>query len=344
MPVNAQPELSIIIVNWNSAEHLHTSLASIFEKECSFLFEVLVIDNGSYDGCGEMLRHDFPRVRFLQSPQNLGFAAANNRAFAFTAGKNLLFLNPDTEVTSGALQRMMDVLGNLPEAGIVGPRLVGPDLKPQPNCMRTVPTLLNQLLDTNFSRRIFPPAWGCDVMALKSHAPVAVQVVPGTCLMVRREVFTAAGLFDPAYFMYAEDVDLCCQARKLGWKVYYLHDAVVIHQGGASSRRQEHSAFAAVLMRQSVHKFLDARRGSIYAHAYRALTGLGALCRLLFSGALFVADRGERPRWRTATTKWLRVLRWSLGLETWAAALTRRRGPAAQPGNLYRAVSPLRQG
>jgi GT2 family glycosyltransferase len=69
-------------------------------------------------------------------------------------------------------------------------------------------------------------------------------------------VFTQAGLFNRAYFMYVEDVYLCCQARKVGWKTYYVHDAVVIHHGAASSRLQEYSAFPAVLMRESVKKFL----------------------------------------------------------------------------------------
>ena len=75
-------------------------------------------------------------------------------------------------------------------------------------------------------------------------------------------------------------------------------------------------------MRESVKKFLSATRGRVYAATYRAATGLGALCRLLLGGAVWLAaDRAQRPLWRAATTKWLRVLRWSLGLEPWARAL-----------------------
>lgn len=342
--MNAQPELSIIIVNWNSAEYLRACLTSIFSAQCDFLFEVLVIDNGSYDGCGQVLRREFPQVRFLQSPQNLGFAAANNRAFAFSTGKNLLFLNPDTEVVKGALPHMLAVLASTPEAGIVGPRLVGTDLAPQRNCMRSAPTLLNQLLDTNFSRRIFPRRWGFDVVARESQEPVRAQMVPGTCLLVRRNAFTDAGLFNPTYFMYAEDVDLCEKARKLGWQTYYLHDAVVVHRGAASSGQQEYSAFSAVLMRESVRKFLCARHGRVYAAIYRATTGMAAMCRLLLGGAVWLAaGRAQRPRWRAATTKWLHVLRWSLGLEAWAAALGARNAPTVQSVNLHRAVLPAQQ-
>ena len=318
----SSPELSIIIVNWNSAEYLHRCLGSIFCNSGALDFEVLVVDNGSYDGCAEMLAQYFPEVHFLQLPENLGFAAANNLAFAFSTGRNLLFLNPDTEVVGDALRRMLDALPAAPDAAIVGPRLVAPDFSPQWNCMRCVPSILNQFLDSSFSRRMFPNWWGLDIVARESREPIAAQLVPGTCLMVRRDVFTQAGLFNRAYFMYVEDVDLCCRARKLGWQTYYLHDAVVIHHGAASSRQQEYSAFSAVLMRESVKKFLSATRGRSYAATYRATTGLAALCRLLLGGAVWLTtDRGQRPLWRAATTKWLRVLRWSLGLEPWARAL-----------------------
>lgn len=338
--MSAQPELSIIIVNWNSAEYLRRCLSSIFSSECDCGFEVLVIDNGSYDGCGEMLRREFPQVRFLQSPTNLGFAAANNRAFAFSTGRNLLFLNPDTELEPGALQRLLEVLRSAPEAGIVGPRLVGPDLVAQRSCMRAAPTIFNQLLDSSVTRGLFPRTWGFDVVALESQAPVAAQVVPGTCLMVRRDVFAAAGLFNPAYFMYAEDVDLCCRARKLGWKTYYLHDAVVIHHGGCSSRVQADSVFSAVLMRESVRKYLAAQRGRAYAAGYGAATGVAAICRLLVcSGLCLLAGHENRRRWRTAANKWTRVLRWSLGLESWAGAMGADSPRATRPASFQRTVS-----
>jgi GT2 family glycosyltransferase len=338
------PELSIIIVNWNSADYLRRCLGSIFCNSGALDFEVIVVDNGSYDGCAEMLAQWFPQVHFMQLPENVGFAAANNLAFAFSTGCNLLFLNPDTEVVGDALRRMLDALAAEPGAGIAGPRLVGPDFSPQWNCMRCVPTILNQLLDSSSSRRVFPGWWGFDVVARESHSPVSARVLPGTCLMVRRDVFAQAGLFNRAYFMYVEDVDLCCQAQKLGWKNYYLHDAVVIHHGAASSHRQEYSVFSAVLMRESVKKFLSAKRGRFYAAIYCASTGLAALWRLLLGGALWLtADRTQRPLWRATTTKWLRVLRWSLGLEPWARTLgateTRLRPDIATPP----AASPRQQ-
>lgn len=339
--MSPQPEVSIIIVNWHSAEHLRACVASIFSEQSDVSFEVLVIDNASHDGGGEMLHRYFPQVRFLQSARNLGFAAANNLAFAFSAGRSLLFLNPDAELVGPALRRMLDALWGMPDAGIVGPRLVGPGLSPQSNCMRCLPTVLNQLLDSSFSRGICPRWWGFDVVKRESHEPVPAAVVPGTCLMVRRNVFLESGLFNAAYFMYAEDVDLCCQARKLGWKSYYVHDAVVIHHGGRSSRLQSDEAFPAVLMRESVWKFLNVNRGRTYAALYRATTALAAAGRMVAcSGLRLAGSRDRRHRWRTAARKWWRVLRWSLGLEGWARGLGAPPAGAAPVFKLHPALAP----
>jgi len=342
--MDTQPQLSIIIVNWHSAEYLRACLASIFTGECDFSFEVVVIDNGSYDGCGEMLRKEFPQVCFLQAPHNLGFAEGNNSAFAFSAGRNLLFLNPDTEVVGPALRRMTDVLVSTPDAGIVGPRLVGPDFRVQRNCMRCLPTILNQVLDASLSRKIVPKWWGLDVVARKSHQAAVAEVVPGTCLMVRREVFVEAGLFNPAYFLYAEDVDLCCKARKLGWKTYYLDDAMVIHHGGRSSQLQHDGCYSAVLMRESVRRFLITNRGRAYAFVFRAATGAAAFCRVLACGGFWLlATPPSRQLWRAAANKWTRVLRWSLGREAWAEALGGRQSSAASSLQVRRAESPQQQ-
>jgi GT2 family glycosyltransferase len=188
---------------------------------------------------------------------------------------------------------------------------------------------------------MFPRWWGFDLVARASPEPVASKVVPGTCLMVRRDVFAKAGLFNSAYFMYAEDVDLCCRARKLGWKTYYLHDAVVIHHGGRSSQLQGDGAFPTVLMRESVWKFLLASRGRAYAAMYRATTAVAAAGRLLVCGGLWLAAGHEpRSRWQAGAQKWTRVLRWSLGLEGWARTLgaPRRRPPPAI--EMHPAVSP----
>ena len=99
-------DLSIIIVNWNSKEYLRKCIASILAETHGIEFEIVVIDNASFDGCDEMLRQCYPQVRFIQSDRNLGFAKANNVAFKESSGQNLLFLNPDTEIEGVAIETL----------------------------------------------------------------------------------------------------------------------------------------------------------------------------------------------------------------------------------------------
>src|SRR5437899_604588 len=121
-------DLSIIIVNWNSATFLRACLHSIYATSATVSFEVIVIDNASYDGAEMMVRREFPNVTFIQSKSNLGFAGANNVAFASSRGRNILFLNPDTEVIGNALNVMCSALDAIPDAGAVGCKLLNSDL------------------------------------------------------------------------------------------------------------------------------------------------------------------------------------------------------------------------
>ncbi len=119
--------LSIIIVNWNSKNYLRKAIASVEAETKGIEFEVIVIDGGSYDGCGEMLSRHYPHVVFIQSDKNLGFAKANNEAFKVSRGRNILFLNPDTEVEHLAIRTLYDQLEVLHDAGIVGPKILNTD-------------------------------------------------------------------------------------------------------------------------------------------------------------------------------------------------------------------------
>src|SRR5687767_810528 len=96
-------DLSIIIVNWNSKEFLRKCIASVKQETSGINYEIIVIDSGSFDGCGQMLSDNFADVIFIQSDKNLGFAKANNLASERATGAWLLFLNPDTEVLKRAL-------------------------------------------------------------------------------------------------------------------------------------------------------------------------------------------------------------------------------------------------
>lgn len=157
------PDLSIIIINWNSVGFLRKCLASVYANTKKTSFEVIVVDNASGDGCGDMVRAEFPEVHFVQSATNLGFAGANNLGVQYSSGKCLLFLNPDTELAGPAIDRMMEFLQSHAEAGIVGARLLNSDLSIQTSCIQNFPTVLNRVIDADLLRRLFPRLafWGC---------------------------------------------------------------------------------------------------------------------------------------------------------------------------------------
>jgi hypothetical protein len=329
-------DLSVIIVNWNSFNYLRKCLRSIHVSTQGLSFEVIVIDNASYDGCGKMLAEEFPQMRFVQSTENLGFARANNLGFEQCTGRNLLFLNPDTEVVGPALEGLVAALDSDPYLGMVGPKLLNSDLTVQTSCIQPFPTILNQLADFERLRLLSPKwkLWGMRPL-FEDHQgrPVEVDAISGACIMIKREVFQRIGLFSTDYFMYAEDLDLCYKVRQAGGKVCYLGSASIIHHGGQSSKQKGDESFAAPLMREALLKFLQKTRGSTYAAIYRAAVLLVAILRLAILGVALAlpVPRVGKVSIRWSLRKWYKVLRWSVGLEPWTKHSGHARNVDAAP-------------
>jgi GT2 family glycosyltransferase len=307
-------DLSIIIVNWNSLAHLNKCLASIYENTRGLEFEVIVVDNASFDGSGELIASRFPQAQFIQSQTNLGFACANNLGFAQSSGRALLFLNPDTEVIGDALPALFATLERVGDAGVVGAKLLNSDGTVQTSCIQRFPSILNQAIDAEPLRNAFPKlrVWGTWPLLEKQPAPVAVDVISGACMIVKRSTFEQVGLFSTDYFMYSEDVDLCFKFWQAGFKNYYVDDAVVTHHGGASSSANGQSHFSAVVMRDSIFKFFVLRRGGLYAMAYRATVVLVSIVRCTLLGGGLLLSRQDRLG--NALSRWGAVLRWGMGM------------------------------
>ncbi len=323
-------DLSIIIVNWNSSHYITPCVSSIQAQTHNLEFEVLVVDNASYDGAAELLGKMFPQARFIQAGENLGFGNANNLGFQNCSGRNILFLNPDTEVMGPALQRMVSFLDATPDAGLAGPKLLDSEHSLDINSVQKFPSITNQALDTTFLRRRFPgwALWGGAPLFDDPRQPCEVEVVPGTCLMIKREVFERVGGFDPHYFMYSEDIDLCFKVREARLKNYYVGDARVIHHGGGSSKKRGGEGFSGPMMRESVVRFFEKTRGPFYASLYRLTMFLICILRIAALGVLLPipSARLDKGSLRHSLAKWYKILRWSVGLEAW----TRQSGkPAA---------------
>jgi GT2 family glycosyltransferase len=321
--MSAQPDLSIIIINWKSVAFLRKCLRSINANTRTIRFEVIVVDNASGDNCQEMIAREFPSVRYVQSDCNLGFARANNLGFQHSSGRNLLFLNPDTEVIASAIEGLAHILEKKPRAGIVGPKLLNSDGSVQTSCIRSFPSLISEVLDAELLHQRFPHSrlWGTRALFARENTPVAVDAVSGACLMIRRQVFEQIGLFTTSYFMYAEDVDLCLKARQAGWINLFVPNATVTHHGGQSSRSQDDGHFADIVLRESRLRFFRNRRGALYAASYRVATMTVALVRLGMLATWWTFAGPERGSAALSIRKWLRILRWALGMESWAERL-----------------------
>jgi len=307
-------DLSIIIVNWHSREYLRGCIKSIVANTRKVSYEIIVVDSASFDGCGEMLRDQFPAVHFIQSDENFGFAAANNCGVAAARGEYLLFLNPDTELVGDALDTLWTQSRCLPAAGIVGARLLNADGSVQTSCIQAFPNVLNQLLDSEYLRTRWPtsPLWGTAALYAEGRDPQEVEGVSGACMLVQRATFEQVGRFSEDYFMYAEDMDLSHKIRSAGRRNYYVPTATVVHYGGSSSDRAV-SAFAAVMMPEAIWRFITKTRGRLHGSAYRVAMLTSAIGRLCFLTVLRLGSV-RRDSWEGPSRKWMAVLRWSLRL------------------------------
>jgi len=245
------PVCSIVIVSWNVRELLRACLdslpaavsAPIFPLDpCSiqhlaFSTEVIVVDNGSSDGSAALVRSEFPGVRLLAETANHGFAHGNNLGIAAGRGRLVLLLNPDTVLEAGSLVALVRYLDRHPAVGLVGPRLLNPDGSPQ-SSRRRFPTWGTALVESTPLQPLLPQLGLLRryyVLDRSDDEAQPVDWVSGACMLARRVALTQVRGFDPGYFMYSEELDLCRRLRATGWEIGYEPAARVIHYGGQSS-------------------------------------------------------------------------------------------------------------
>ena len=248
-------DLSVIILNWNTRDLLRNSLNSILHPDPDAVssrpippadIEILVADNASSDDSREMVRAEFPEVKLVCSPMNIGFGAGNNLAVKEAVGRYVLFLNSDTIVIPGALNLLVQFADSHPDVGIVGPKLLNEDGSLQYSC-RTYPNLGTGFFRNTPLGRLFPKNSFTNDYLMTSFdhmSPKDVDWVSGAALMMRRSIIDEIGAFDEEYFMFCEDVDLCYRVnhhpRKASdsnspWRVTYYPDSIIYHLIGKST-------------------------------------------------------------------------------------------------------------
>jgi len=239
----AQPETSsttsmgVAITTYETRDLLRECLASARAEAPP---EVVVVDNASTDGTAEMVRREFPEVRLEVNSENRGNGPACNQAVALCRSPYVLLLNSDTRLEPGTLQRLARYLDANPRAAVAGPRLANPDGSLQASCFPFIGTF-RMSIEKSAAGRLLARVPAVRERWLLSHGahdrPRRVPWLLGAALALRREAFDAVGGFDPVFFMYTEEVDLCWRLHAAGWEVHFAPVTTVVHVGGASTRR-----------------------------------------------------------------------------------------------------------
>ena len=231
-------KLSIIIVNYNVTRLLRNCLLSVQKYTEGEDYEVIVIDNASTDKSWGDLIPEFPKVHFISSEHNEGFAVANNKAIKTAAGEYVLLLNPDTELEGYYMKDILDFADSKPDFGCLGVRMHDAEGNFLPESKRSVPDMFNSFekLFTNFKRSNSKSYYRSDI---DETAVAEADVVTGAFLLIRKEVYEKIGGLDEAYFMYGEDIDLCYTLLRNGYKNYYYGKASLLHHKGESTIKDE---------------------------------------------------------------------------------------------------------
>jgi GT2 family glycosyltransferase len=298
-------------------DYLRDSIASIYENTRDLKLEIIVVDNASPQGDVEQLRDEFPEIRIFKSNRNVGFAAANNLGFKESTGEYVLFLNPDTKLIGSTLNVLMEEIKALPDAGIVGCKMLNTNLSIQITSIQKFPTILNQIVNSERLLLRWPgcPIWDISPLFVEQEHPIKVEVIPGACMLMRRSAFEKAGMFSEDYFMYAEDLDLNFKLKKAGYTNYYIGRAAIIHHGGKSSSQQAVNQWATMMKYRAMTRYYRKTHGRLYEELNRATTGCVAICRLILLALIYPFGDllWDRRSQRYAFGKWKIVLKWAIG-------------------------------
>jgi len=241
------PDISLLIVSFNTAQRLCDCLQSLRKQTGEVSFETIVLDNASRDGSADRVAAEFPEVRLIRSEANLGFGNGNNRALLEASGRYLVLLNSDALLPPTALALALAHMEADPQVGMGGGRLLAPDGSWQPSARR-FPSLLDEFLNLSGLAARFPQSrfFGrFDRTWADPAIPAEVDWVPGAFAIIRHDLVERLGLFDPQFFLYYEEVDLCRRIKAVGFNVQYWPDLRISHIGGESSKTVEGVSFSA---------------------------------------------------------------------------------------------------
>jgi N-acetylglucosaminyl-diphospho-decaprenol L-rhamnosyltransferase len=286
------PLFSIVIVNWNTKELVLQCLQSVYKNTTEKCFDVWVVDNGSTDDSVAALQTQYPDVNLVEAGQNLGFAHGNNLALEKIAGKYAVLLNTDTVVKPFAIDFLITFMEDHPEAGAAGPYLLNPDDSLQISCY-PFPTLFREFWRL-FHFDLIVPIGVYPMKSWKTDCYYKVDSIQGACMILRKTALNQIGFFDPNYFMYTEEIDLCYRIKHAGWNLFWVPESKVVHYGGQSTRKMASQMF--ISLYKTKVQFFRKHHGKFAAFLYKVILFFASVTRLLFCPLAWIQAGPSRDR------------------------------------------------
>lgn len=299
-------ELTVIMVSFNTRDLTLKALETLLDRGGASSMRVIVVDNASNDGSADAIAAHFPQVELIRSEENLGFARANNLAAKKVTSEFLLLLNPDTETHDGAIAELVSFARAHPEAGIVGGRTVFPDGTLNPASCAERMTIWSLLCSALGLSRIFAGTtlfnpeqiggWPRDEVR-------EVDIVVGCFLLIRTSLWQRLHGFDPRYFMYGEEADLCLRAKKAGYFPMITPHAEIMHLVGGSTPHRE----------EKLVPLMKAKSTLVREHWHPAIAPAGIGLLWLWAATRRAGSsmlRSDRELWRNI---WRRRKEWLAG-------------------------------
>jgi hypothetical protein len=300
----AKPDISVIIVNWNTKDLLRNCLNSVYQTVRNLFFEVIVVDNSSSDGSIAMLEREFSSVIRIVNRENKGFGAASNQALAIMKGKYALLLNTDTVLMPEAVNKLWNFCEANEKAAIVCGQLLNADGTKQ-NSIASFPGLLTLAANTSLLEYLFPGRYPSK--RYKHTSPIEVDSAIGACMMIRKKALDETGAFDERYFFFFEETDLAYTMRLQGWKIYQVPDALVYHLQGQSIG---HNISSRIEFYRSRYQFLRKWHGTLYCYLANGIIFLRLLINEVFSAIFAALTLGLNKKLRDKLAMYSKLIYW----------------------------------
>lgn len=292
-------DISVIVVNYNTLNHLRKCIESIDGKDTSVKYEIYVVDNNSKDGSTEYLKNSLAgdNYHIILNEENVGFAKANNQAMRLASGRYIMLLNPDTELMSGGLDEAFRFMEENKEVGVMGPSIYSSKGKELKVCRKYSKMIYDFCEWTPILNKFSLVSRNYREHEIDYTSASDVDCVQGACLVMRKEALDETGFLDERYFMYSEEEDLCKRMRGKGWKVVFNPRVKIKHAWGAATKQDKFNKYD--LLFESKYLYYRKFYGRLYAQFFlKMMMTIMCIRKYYYSLMILLQDRVEHLKYQ----------------------------------------------